>query len=218
MITISNAYTQRASKWVDWKNLQASKKLIYQCKIEDDIYWVWGYEDSECYITQIWRNEVPFGVIQGGYTQEQNDSDKIDFETNFLSGANQNLTPDTDAFSNTNSFQASCAGFYGVATAGQTTNIDYTISETRYLVGVALILKEQNIDDTLNFQIVHPMYGVLSEFASNWNVSENKQDQGQFQFPLRGKLPVGLKIRVAYKSVGSTDVKVKVNLFLHKKV
>lgn len=88
MIAISGAFTQRSFKWTEFKEFQVKKSLVLQSKTEDGMYWIWGYNGPECFITQIWRNEVPYGVTQGGYTQEQNDLDKEDFETNYLADTN----------------------------------------------------------------------------------------------------------------------------------
>lgn len=87
MITISSSYTLRPCSWTDWKTIQAAKTLTYNVQADPDIYWVYAYNTPECFITQIWRSTVPFGVITSGYTQEQNDTDKADFEANFKSGA-----------------------------------------------------------------------------------------------------------------------------------
>lgn len=145
-------------------------------------------------------------------------TDGDDFEDNgYKAGGNKQLVSDTDPYANTDKFKASCQGFTGTATAGQTTNIDYTVSATRYLTGVSVILKDQVFGDKITFQIVHPQAGVVEEFATNWNISADAQDQGTFEFPLRGKIPAGLKVRLAYTSVGQTNVSVACNLILHRK-
>lgn len=88
MITISGAYTQRGGFWTTWKVFQEIKQLVWQSQTEEDMYWIWGYNGPECFITQIWRNEVPPAVISSGYTQEQNDADKADWEKNYLPTTN----------------------------------------------------------------------------------------------------------------------------------
>lgn len=140
-----------------------------------------------------------------------------DFETNFKPSGNKKLIPDTNPGNNTDQFKVACIGFTGTATAGETTNIDFTMPDCRYIVGLNLVLKNHKIGDTVSFQVVHPQAGVLDEFATNWNVCDDEGDQKIVEFPLRGKIPQDIIIRLVYTSSGTDDVYVACNLMLHKK-
>jgi len=76
--------------WAVWKaalNKRVGAKHRYN---GDDglTYFIWFYDDTEVYTFSLWQGEVPEGVIISGYTQEQNDSDKADFEANYKNSAN----------------------------------------------------------------------------------------------------------------------------------
>lgn len=115
-------------------------------------------------------------------------------------------------------------GIKGTATAGQTSNIDYKITDERYINGVHLFLENHTIDDTVNFEIVDVDnilgYGagvVLDRFSESWIVCSEQSDQHMVIIPYPARIIAGLYIRIAYASAGSTDVIVRCNFFLHKK-
>jgi hypothetical protein len=90
-ISIAPQYTQRHYKWTDWLAVYDLKKFIYQCDQDDLAYTIWGYDGPEVHICQIWKGDVP-DAITVSYSQYQNDLDKTEFETNYLSQANGILT------------------------------------------------------------------------------------------------------------------------------
>lgn len=151
------------------------------------------------------------------------DDDQSDFETHYK--ANGNKTPlQQKPFADSLGFRARLKGFTGTATAGQSNNIDYKLTEERYINGTQIILSNQNFGDTIKFQVVDKDnilgYGagvVLDEFASTWNVTSDKQDQGVYVLSYPAKIIANLYIRLVYNSTGGSDVSVAVNLFLHKK-
>lgn len=109
-------------------------------------------------------------------------------------------------------------GISGTATKNTTTNIDYTLTEERYLSGARLLLKNQAWGDKANLEIVHPTLGVIDVFAEGWFLDPDNSNQGDIIRNYPAKLPAGLIIRIAYTSVGvAVNVEVKVNLFLDKK-
>jgi hypothetical protein len=63
------------------------------------MYTVFVFDSSLVYICNIWKDAVPDGIVQGGYSQAQNDSDKSDFETNYKPSANKRISR-TDTFGN----------------------------------------------------------------------------------------------------------------------
>lgn len=129
------------------------------------------------------------------------------------------------AFADPVGFRARFKGISGTATKNTTSNIDYLLAEDRYINGVQIFLKNQVFGDTMKFQVVDVDnllgYGagtVLDEFGSDWNVSDDTQEQGIITVSYPAKIAAGLYIRMVYISTGNTnDVLVRVNLFLHKK-
>lgn len=192
----------RRATWANLKAFVNARASSVQYIDEDNKYYLWANDGI---------------LVLDSIINKDGNSDQIDFETNYKASGNKKIVPDTDAYSNTDQFKAACIGFTGTGTLGQSTNIDFALTDVRYLVGVSVILKNQAFGDKITFQIVHPLAGVLSEFATNWNVSEDAQDQGKFEFPLRAKLPAGLIVRLIYNSIGSTNVSVACNLIAHQK-
>ena len=109
------------------------------------------------------------------------------------------------------------------AAAGQTTSYDYKLPESRLIDGTRMIVKDHVLGDSVRFQVVDVDnilgYGaglVLDEFATDWYLVEDKQDQGEIRLPYSAEIIVGLYIRFIYNSTGVADVKFKCNLFAHK--
>jgi len=90
-IKINSQFTQRNYNWSDWKQVLIIKSFIYQHDDDGSIYTIWGYDGPEVHICNIWKYDVPYTIIDSGYSQEQNDLDKTDFETNYLSDSNKSL-------------------------------------------------------------------------------------------------------------------------------
>lgn len=89
-IAIASQYTQKNYTWTDWKVVQISKNGNYQYDDDGTIYTIYFYDVPEAHICIIWKNQVPEKLTEN-YSQEQNDSDKEDFENNFKSSANKVL-------------------------------------------------------------------------------------------------------------------------------
>lgn len=113
-------------------------------------------------------------------------------------------------------------GISGTAAPFTTSNVDYKVTEARYINGCHLILKNHVWDDSLKFQIVDVDnvlgYGagaVLDEFGTTWKFADDKQDQGLFKIEYPAKILANLYIRIAYTSVGAVPVNIHCNLFLH---
>lgn len=87
-MAFSPNYTVRNYTWTVWKTIWSSKSLIHQYDDDGLTYTIYGYDGPEVIVCTIWKGEVPYTVIANGYTQVQNDLDKADFVTNYLSTAN----------------------------------------------------------------------------------------------------------------------------------
>lgn len=92
-VILSPYLTKRKYEWSGWKSAKLTRQLVSQFDEDSESYTIWGYDGQEAHMCSIWKNTVPDHVLSTGYTQEQNDLDKADFETNFKSSANQSSTP-----------------------------------------------------------------------------------------------------------------------------
>lgn len=128
------------------------------------------------------------------------------------------------AFHSSDGFRARLHGNEGTATAGQTTNIDFLISQERYVNGVRVMLVNHVDGDKMNFEVVDVDnilgYGaglVLDQFGKDWYIDSNICTQPDVIIPYPAKVIAGLYIRLAYVSVGVTNVTVRSNMYLHWK-
>lgn len=89
-VSISEHYTTRTYHWSAWKNVQSSAKSgSFQYDDDGTVYTIWLYDGPEVHLCTIWKDVVPNHILSGGYTQDQNDTDKTDFETNYKAAGNQ---------------------------------------------------------------------------------------------------------------------------------
>lgn len=92
-VVIAPQYTQRGYRWTDWKTAHTNRgSPRHQYDDDGTAYTIWFYDGPEAHITTIWKGEVPYTVVEDGYTQEQNDDDKADFDTNFKDTSNLRLS------------------------------------------------------------------------------------------------------------------------------
>lgn len=83
--------TKRYHNWLNWKQELTKRSGIWQHEHDNEQYIIWFYDGPEIHITNIWLNTVPNDIIQNGYTQEQNDSDKLDWETSYQINSNNSI-------------------------------------------------------------------------------------------------------------------------------
>ena len=106
----------------------------------------------------------------------------------------------------------------GTAAAGETVNIDYTLTFNACMTGATLIVKGGKQNDKVTLQVVHPLYGVVNEFITDWAVAEDQNTQFTMSIDYPANLPAGLTLRTVYKAqaglIGSREV--SINYFLHK--
>src|SRR5512135_2328684 len=86
-----------SSTWTNFKTLVTSKNLPAQYDDDGTVYTIFALDSNIVYNCTIWQGTVPDGVISGGYSQAQNDTDKSDFLTNYQPTANKRITR-TDNF------------------------------------------------------------------------------------------------------------------------
>lgn len=90
-ISFGSSFTQISYTWQDWKNVQLFKNGNHQYHSDGTLYTIYFYDGPEVHACTIWLGVVPDSIINSGYTQEMNDSNKLDFENNFLATANQTI-------------------------------------------------------------------------------------------------------------------------------
>lgn len=94
MITFSNNLTVREYKYQDWKTALALKGGIPQYDAsQGQVTQIWFYDGPEVNLCVLWQIPVPQDIIDGGYTQAQNDTDTADFVANYQSNCNQAIEP-----------------------------------------------------------------------------------------------------------------------------
>lgn len=105
----------------------------------------------------------------------------------------------------------------GVVNENEIINADYTLSDDMLMTGGVLIVKEAKITDKVSLQIVHPLYGVVNEFVTDYRLAEDQQVQFKLDLPYPAKILAGLTIRCKYQASEQNGQRTfSVNLLLHK--
>lgn len=113
-------------------------------------------------------------------------------------------------------------GLIGTAIAGQSTPLDFQITDDCLLTGAILLSKNSVFGDHINLQIVDvdgllaPAGTVLNQFVTSWYLADDIQKQLDMQVAYPAKIYAGLYIRVVYISTGNNDVDLAINYTLHK--
>lgn len=99
----------------------------------------------------------------------------------------------------------------------ETVNADYTLADDMLMNGGVLIVKEAKITDKVSLQIVHPIYGVVNEFVTDYRLAEDQQVQFNLELPYPAKLATGLTIRCKYVASEEKATRIfALNILLHK--
>lgn len=88
---LSPSFTHREYSWTDFNASITSKVLNVQYDDNGVRYTIWGYDGPEILYCYIYKGDVPESVVNAGYSQAQNDTDKSYFETNIKPTANSYL-------------------------------------------------------------------------------------------------------------------------------
>jgi len=114
------------------------------------------------------------------------------------------------------------ASFTDTVSANSSKDIDYQITQERYINGGKLIVKNIGQDDKITFQVVDKDnvlgFGagvVLDEFIKDFYLPINESLNVQLDYP--AKIIAGLYLRLKYTNTNSIDAVVKCNLYLHWK-
>ena len=87
-IQFGNAFIISSMTWQEVKATVATKFLSMQFDEDVSQYTIFAIDNPIVYVTYIRRGDVPDSP---GFDQTQNDSDKVDFETNFKASCNKSL-------------------------------------------------------------------------------------------------------------------------------
>lgn len=90
-ITINSPVVISAN-WSEFINTIINKFLLIQYYDDGISYSIFAFDGPLAHTCKIWKAAVPAGVILSGYSQIQNDIDKIDFENNYKQAANNSVT------------------------------------------------------------------------------------------------------------------------------
>lgn len=141
-------------------------------------------------------------------------------------------------FSDAVGFRFRGASFKGTINANSTENIDYEITQERWINGGRAIIDNIGNDDELTFQVVDKNYilagiaypadyngtawsvaqpdgVVLDEFISKFYIPQDGNLEVSLAYP--AKIMAGLFLRLVYKSTHNSGCSIKCNLYLHWK-
>lgn len=143
-----NADVIISSNWTAFKSnaITGNKSLPVQYNDDGTVYSIFAFDDSSiAYTCTIWKDAVPDSVIDAGYSQSQNDSDKSDFENNYKSTANGRISNSVNQLSVLNNATITVGGsqiFTGIsnrqvnlivnvknAPTGSTPGLQFTLQE-----------------------------------------------------------------------------------------
>lgn len=125
-------------------------------------------------------------------------------------------------FSNPSGFRFRGASFKDTVSANSTKDIDYKITQERWINGGLLIVDNIGTEDKVTFQVVDKdnvlgfgAGAVLDQFITDFYIPLDKKLEIVLSYPAR--IPAGLYLRLKYTSTHNDGCTVKCNLFLHWK-
>jgi hypothetical protein len=128
---------------------------------------------------------------------------------------NTKFDPENINFFNKTKLFKDCKGASGVAVAGQTTNLDLTLSDDVLMTGGVFLAQNAAQGDKVDFQVLAPDgqggYVVVAQFITDWYLDPTVVQQPIPRSSYPAKLVAGLILRVIYHSVGENNVWMAVN-------
>lgn len=114
-------------------------------------------------------------------------------------------------------------GVLGMAIAGNSTNIDFKLTDDCFITGGVLITNGSTFGDKATFQVVDKDnvlgYGantILGQYCTDWYMCADRQLQLDENIPYPAKIFANLYLRIIYTSIGTTDIELAINYKLHK--
>ena len=175
--------------------------------------------------------QVCFRAYKGNETDDTS-TEWTEYKASYQANANKTFTDSEGvpmqrarAFASADNMRFRGTGVSATCTKTTTTNVDYQITENRYINGLEFIVKDHVHGDSAHFQVVDVDnllgYGagtILDQFGTSWYLAEDVSRQGPYILPYPALINAGFYLRVAYTSVGTVNnVDLKINYFLHKK-
>lgn len=107
----------------------------------------------------------------------------------------------------------------GVAVASEIKAVDLLLTADHCLTGCLVLVHGAKIGDTTSLQIVHPTYGVVNTFATDWFMSSDRENQFILDLSYPANLAAGLTIRALYKATAEAGSRtIMINYLLHRVV
>lgn len=100
-----------------------------------------------------------------------------------------------------------------VAPANKEQIESYVLIEDRVFDGV-MYEAQGNWSDRVSFEVVHPVYGVVDRFATDFCITSGPVTLRVYKADLKA----GMILRVVYRNNGANEAKFKANFFLHEKI
>jgi hypothetical protein len=192
-------------EWEAFKALLAKKNPNHQHTETNTAYGVW-FDDG--------HTQYFCGLIKG--TAEADE-----FVADYLESSGWAIGSRSYAFA-TGDFEFCGDGTFGTCTSGQTLSLDYMLPESLYLDGGVIVTEGAALGDWIEVVIVHPTYGVIKTYIVKRYVPASPAGHPtplmEVKTPYAGLVPAGLKVRGIYHSTGGVDVKVGINLDLHRPI
>lgn len=93
MISFGSNLTVIGVHFAGFRDQVAARRLIPQYEESSATYDLFALDGQMAFSCTIWKGEVPYTVVESGYTQEQNDADKAEFTGSYESICNTSLVP-----------------------------------------------------------------------------------------------------------------------------
>lgn len=90
-ISFGNGLVVITLSWTEFKSIIIRKYLQIQHEDNGEVYSIFAIDSSIVYICTIYKNTVPDNIETNGYSQNQNDLDKTNFETNYKEKSNYSI-------------------------------------------------------------------------------------------------------------------------------
>lgn len=198
--------------WTNFKALVITKKdLPLQYKVlsrtSGDMYEIWAIETLNNYIVRIDKEGTA-----------PDPSDQKDFEDNYKTSANKTISQIRSTFT-LGEYRFRGNGASGTCSAGSTSEIDYTMMETRRLSGGEVVVTGAQIFDWVKFQVVAANgTTVLDEYVEKWHINPTS-GSGSIFMTYAGEVQINWILRLIYNAdaAGSTR-SFGINYFLHKPI
>jgi len=216
-------------KFRDLKALVAKKNLTWQYGEDlSNAYLAYATDGFQRHEANVFKDVTKVSGLSATEVTEAVE-DLADFEANIKPIANFAAGVRTNPFA-TPDFDYAGDAVYDVCPAGQATNLDYKLGEDLYIDGGVIVIEGSVMGDWVEAVVLDrdgtlpaPYTGAtLKVYIKKRYVPASPVGGSTpimaIKTPYAGKILKDLVLRVVYHSTGSLDVKVGVNLDLHRQL